>query len=168
MIRTVRAKQPNSKMCFVCGLENTFGLKGRFFELENDEVVAIFNPCQQHQGYPGRLHGGIAAAILDEIIARAIMCKYSSDIWGVTIDFSMRFKKPIPLDGEIQVVGRIDKDSKRMFEGSGDIRVGQKEIAVTAKGKYMKMDISTITEERFVEESWEVTNMEDDPSQFQV
>ena len=102
----VHAKQPNSKMCFVCGVNNAFGLQSRFFELENKDLLAIFTPAEEHQGYPGRLHGGIAAAILDETIGRAIMVQYSSDIWGVTVDFSMRFKKPIPLDGEIRVLGQ--------------------------------------------------------------
>jgi len=154
----VNGKQPNSKMCFVCGVENSFGLRSRFYELENEEVMALFSPAPQHQGYPGRLHGGIAAAILDETIGRAIMVRQSSDIWGVTIDFSMRFKKPIPLDGEIRVVGRIDKDSRRIFEGSGEILLADGTAAISARGKYMKMDITNITDERFTEESWEVVD----------
>ena len=94
-------------MCFVCGLENRYGLKSRFYELENGETMAVFQPAAEHQGYPGRLHGGLAATILDETIGRAIMPFYSHDIWGVTVDFSMRLRKPVPLDREIRVFGRI-------------------------------------------------------------
>ena len=69
----VKAKQQNTKMCLVCGLKNPFGLQTAFYELESDELLAIFKPMEEHQSYPGRLHGGIATAILDETIGRAIM-----------------------------------------------------------------------------------------------
>ena len=90
----VTRKQPNSKMCFVCGLGNNSGLKSQFYELETGELLAIFRPTTDHQGYPGRLHGGLAATILDETIGRAIVLKHSDNIWGVTLEFSMRLRKP--------------------------------------------------------------------------
>ena len=102
-------------MCFVCGLENKFGLKSRFYELEDGRLMAVFTPLEEHQGYPGRLHGGIAATILDETIGRAIMLTHSDNIWGITIDFSMKLRKPVPIDGEIKVVARIEKEGKRSF-----------------------------------------------------
>lgn len=37
----VKRKQPNSKMCMVCGLKNSFGLRAAFYELENDELMAV-------------------------------------------------------------------------------------------------------------------------------
>ncbi|GAJ01339.1 unnamed protein product [marine sediment metagenome] len=83
----VKGKQENSKMCLVCGLKNPFGLRSSFYELDNDELLAVFKPMEEHQSYPGRLHGGIATAVLDETIGRAIMIKHR-DIWGVTIEFT--------------------------------------------------------------------------------
>lgn len=164
----IEEKQPNSRMCFVCGLENQFGLKARFYELENKEILALFTPAEEHQGYPGRLHGGIAATILDETIGRAIMVHYSSDIWGVTVDFSMRLKKPVPLNEEVRVVGRITKDGSRIFEGSGEIVLADGTVAISAAGRYMKMDITKITDTDFVgEEKWEVVPG-DDPSSVRL
>ena len=58
----VRAKQENSKMCLVCGLKNPFGLRTSFYELDNDEILAVFKPMEEYQSYPGRLHGGRAVA----------------------------------------------------------------------------------------------------------
>lgn len=158
----VTQKQPNSNMCFVCGTNNSFGLKSRFYELENDHLMAIFTPAAEHQGYPGRLHGGIAAAILDETIGRAIMIRYSDNIWGVTVDFSMRLRKPIPLDGEIRVVARITNDRKRVFEGSGEILLPDGTPAISASGKYLKMDIDTITDADFIEDAWRIVKEDDD------
>lgn len=158
----VKGKQPNSKMCFVCGKENASGLQSRFYELDNGELLALFSPSPEHQGYPGRLHGGIAAAILDETIGRAIMIPYAATIWGVTVDFSMRLKKPIPLDGEIRVLARVTRDRKKTFEGSGEILLPDGTPAITATGKYLKMKIDTITDADFVEDSWEVTEDDED------
>jgi hypothetical protein len=107
-------------MCLVCGLKNSFGLHASFFELDNNELLAVFKPKDEHQSYPGRLHGGIISTILDEVIGRAIMIHSESDIWGVTVDLQIRFKKPVPLDEELRILGRITKDSRRFFEGTGD------------------------------------------------
>jgi acyl-coenzyme A thioesterase PaaI-like protein len=159
----VTGKQPNSRMCFVCGTENGFGLKSRFYELENGETLAVFQPANEHQGYPQRLHGGIAAAILDETIGRAIMSFYSDDIWGVTVEFSMRLRKPIPLDGDIRVIGRIEKDGKRFFEGSGEIVLDDGSVAISGKGKYMKMSIGNIADMDVEGGEWQVLDESDDP-----
>jgi acyl-coenzyme A thioesterase PaaI-like protein len=164
----VTKKQPNSKMCFVCGLENKSGLKSRFYEMESGELLAIFNPSIDHQGYPGRLHGGLAATILDETIGRAIMLSTSDTIWGVTIEFSMRLRKPIPLDADVRVLTRVTKENKRLFEGSGEILLADGSVAVEGKGRYFKMDIATITDFDMEEEQWRVVEMANDPEMIKL
>ena len=68
-----RIKQPNSKMCFVCGLENPIGLHLHIYETEPGVVESIYIAPEHFQGYPGVLHGGIVASLLDEISGRAHM-----------------------------------------------------------------------------------------------
>jgi acyl-coenzyme A thioesterase PaaI-like protein len=157
-------KQPNSRMCFVCGLENRFGLKSRFFEMEDGQLIALFRPVEEHQGYPGRLHGGIAATILDETIGRAIMLRYSGNIWGVTVDFSMKLRKPVPIGVEIRVLGRILSESKRSFHGEGEILLADGTVAVEGKGTYLKMDIDKIADFDHQGADWRVIPLPDDPS----
>lgn len=160
----ITKKQPNSRMCFVCGLQNDFGLKSRFFELEDERLIALFRPAQEHQGYPGRLHGGIAATILDETIGRAIMLRYSDNIWGVTVDFSMKLRKPVPIGEEIRVLGRIVSEGKRSFQGEGEILLADGTVAVEGKGSYLKMDIEKIADFDHQGEDWRVISLPDDPS----
>ena len=119
MQHKVIRKQQNSRMCLVCGMKNPFGLKSSFYELENKDLVCIFTPTEIHQSYPGRLHGGITTAILDETIGRAVMGHYNDMIWGVTVELQVRFKKPIPYNQELRVVGRITEDDGRFFNGTG-------------------------------------------------
>ncbi len=165
---SVKRKQPNSKMCMVCGLKNPFGLHSSFYELENDELLAIFTPREEHQGYPNRLHGGISAAILDETIARAIMLNDSEAYWGVTVEFTSRFKKPVPLDSEIRVIGRITRDSSRIFEGTGEILLKDGTVAVEARGKYIKMQLSKISDFDVEEQEWKVVPSPNDPNEIEI
>jgi uncharacterized protein (TIGR00369 family) len=159
----VTKKQPNSRMCFVCGMNNSFGLKAKFYELEDGQLMATFQPGDEHQGYPGRLHGGIAATILDETIGRAIMVKHSGNIWGVTIDFSMKLRKPVPLDGEIRVLARIVSEGRRFFLGEGEILLADGQVAVSGSGKYLKMDIEKIAEFDHEGEDWQTVSLPEDP-----
>ena len=64
----------------------------------------------------------------------------------------MRFRKPVPLDCEIHAVGRITKDSRRLFEGTGEIVLEDGTVAVEAAGKYMKMPIDQIADGDFAQE----------------
>ena len=63
--KTIVKKQPNSRMCFVCGVENPIGLKLFFYTDDEDRCTARFRPKPEHQGYPGHLHGGIISTVLD-------------------------------------------------------------------------------------------------------
>lgn len=150
----VTGKQHISKNCLVCGIHNDFGLKTKFYETENKEVIAFFTPHDKLQSYPGVLHGGISATILDETIGRAIMTIYGQDSFGVTVELNVKYKKPVPLGVELKVVGRITSDKGRIFEGTGELLLPNGEIAVSATGKYMKRDIHQIAQKDFLSDEW--------------
>ena len=160
----VLKKQNSSKSCLVCGVENDLGLKARFYQLENGELVSIFNSKDCHQSYPGRVHGGISAAILDETIGRAISIN-DETVWGVTGALEIRYKKPVPLDCELITVARITRDTRKLFEGTGEIILPNGDIAVTASAKYVKMPVAQITEECNMQEEW-LDIPDDDPVQY--
>lgn len=165
-MKQVINKQPNSTECFVCGTRNDKGLGARFFETDTDEIAALFTPHKLHQGYPGRLHGGIAACMLDETMGRAIQIG-NPDIWGVTVELSLTYRKPLPYCVQLKVLGRVTKQNRLMFEGEGEIYTPEGEVAVTAKAKYVKMTISNISAE-FSEECWKVRSDTDDPVQIDL
>jgi uncharacterized protein (TIGR00369 family) len=146
--RSVVVAQNVSRMCMVCGTENPWSLKGQFLELEGGELLGIFQPLEAHQGYPGRLHGGVASAILDEAIGRAINLLHP-DAWGVTAELTVRFKRPVPLDSELRAIARVTKDSRRLYEGTAEIVLADGTVAVEASGKYVKMPIDQIAEGDF-------------------
>lgn len=150
----VTGQQHISKNCLVCGIENDFGLKTKFYETDNKELIAIFTPHDKLQSYPGVLHGGISATILDETIGRAIMMYGGQSTFGVTIELNVKYKKPVPLGVELKAIGRIVSDKGRIFEGTGELLLPNGEVAVSAEGKYMKRSINQIAQDDFLDDEW--------------
>lgn len=163
MEHRVKRKQHNSRMCLVCGLKNGLGLHASFYELESGELVAMFSGREEHQSYPGRLHGGISAALLDETIGRAILHAHATDFWGVTLEFTTKFRRPVPLGVELRVVGRITKESGRLFEGTGEILLPDGEVAVSGSGRYMKLPLEKIADFDVEAQEWRVVAASRDP-----
>ncbi len=168
MKKKITGKQPNSKLCFVCGLKNDIGIKARFFETEEKELVALFRAGELHQSYPGRLHGGISAAILDETMGRAINIGRDEMVWGVTVELNLKYRRTVPLDADIRVVGRITSENSRFFEGAGEILTPDGEVAVSATGRYMRLPLDKIADFDPIENEWRVLESADDPSEIEA
>lgn len=144
-------KQKNYKMCYICGIENPFGLKAPFYEMEDGSVVSIFEYKEIHQSYPGRVHGGLLGAMLDEIAGRAIWIE-EPDTWGVTTELKVKYRKPVPYDVKLKAVGRITRNTRRIFEAHGEIFDMDGNLLVEADIVYFKMDISKIAEGEHLED----------------
>jgi acyl-coenzyme A thioesterase PaaI-like protein len=149
-------KQPTSRMCFICGEKNPAGLHLNFYEQSDGTILGKFIGKDHHQSYPGRMHGGVITAALDETIGRAIMMQYGEAIWGVTVELNVRFLKPVPLDTPLTIVGRITQDKSRIFEGSGELYLPDGTVAADCVGKYIKMDITKIADFDVEREEWYV------------
>ena len=141
-------KQPNSRMCFVCGMQNPIGLKAFFYQDEEGRVVAHFTGKEEHQGYPGAMHGGIVTALLDEVIARVAIAQ--DLLWGVTAKLEVRFRHPVPLEQPLTLVGEITRLRRRTLEGRAEIRLEDGTVAAEAEGVYIRLpqeEIERVEEE---------------------
>jgi len=113
--------QPNSLHCFVCGVENPFGLKLKFFETTPGEVTAEITLGEQYQGYPGIVHGGIVAAMLDEVTGRACMGNSKQPRFMFTARLEIRYRRHIPVGKPLRLVGRASKIRETSAKASGAI-----------------------------------------------
>lgn len=163
----VMRKQPNSKMCLVCGLKNDFGLHTAFYELSSGALLGVFRSRQEHQGYPGRLHGGLITALLDETIGRAVMI-HQPDVWGVTVEVSTRFRKPVPLGQSLRALGRITKETARAFEGTGEILLADGSVAAEGFGRYLKQPLEAIADFDPHVQEWRVVPHPHDPQEVEL
>lgn len=139
----VTQSQNISKMCFVCGTDNDCSLGAQFLETEEGELIGVFHAHEEHQSYPGRVHGGISAAILDELMGRAINIA-EPDAWSVTAELTTKYRKPLPYDQPITGRARVTKNSTRVYEASGEIVLADGTVAVEATGRYVKLPIERI------------------------
>lgn len=117
----MRAKQPNSRHCFVCGVENPIGLHLKFYETGLGEVTADLNLPATYQGYPGIVHGGIIAAMLDEAAGRAHMGPVDAPRFMFTARLDVRYRKNVPVGQPLKLVGKAGASKSRTAEAHSAI-----------------------------------------------
>ncbi len=112
-----RIKQPNSRMCFICGVENPVGLHLHIYETAPGSVESTYIAPPHFQGYPGVLHGGIVSAILDELSGRSLMgSDPMSPRFMFTAKLEIKYRKNVPIGVPLRVVGRAGKSRARSAE----------------------------------------------------
>lgn len=109
----MRELQANSHSCFVCGLANPFGLKLRFYTTAPGEVTAEYTVPEHYQGYPGVVHGGIVAAMLDEAAGRSLMGN-EAPRFMYTARMDVRYRKNVPVGQNLRIVGRVSRNKERI------------------------------------------------------
>jgi acyl-coenzyme A thioesterase PaaI-like protein len=116
----VQKLQANSRQCFVCGLENPHGLHLRFYDSAPGEVTVHYTVPQHFQGYPGMVHGGVVAAMLDEVCGRAHMGGDSPRLM-FTARLEVRYRQNVPVGQPLRIVGRATRSKGRTATAVGEI-----------------------------------------------
>jgi acyl-coenzyme A thioesterase PaaI-like protein len=129
-------KQPSSKMCFVCGRDNAIGFHMQFFQDSDGCVYADCIPKEEHQGFPGVMHGGLVTALLDEILGRTAI---ASNLWCMTTQLDVRFRKPVPVGEPLKLKGEIVRRKGRLLEGRSELHLSDGSLAAVAEGKYLRI-----------------------------
>ena len=146
-------KQPSSKMCFVCGRDNPIGLHMHFFTDTDGCVYADYIPREEHQSYPGVMHGGLITTMLDELIGRTAI---ASNIWCMTAKLEIRFRQPVPIGEPLKLKGAITKNNGRLLQGRGEIRLPNGTLAVEAVGTYLRIPDDQIEQYQSALDWWRV------------
>jgi uncharacterized protein (TIGR00369 family) len=153
--KTKHKLQPNSRHCFVCGLENQFGLQLRFFETGPGEVTAKYTVPDHFQGYPGVVHGGIVTAMLDEVTGRAhIDAEHTRFMY--TAKLEIRFRKNVPVGIPLRVVGQVEKSKSRMASSTGKIFGPEGELLAEAKALLVDLPEGAIEDVDLEALGWKV------------
>jgi uncharacterized protein (TIGR00369 family) len=90
----------------------------RFYDTAPGEVTAKYTVQAQHQGYPGVVHGGIVASMLDEVCGRVFMNSDSSRFM-FTARLEVRYRKNVPVGEPLTLKGQAVKDRGRTAEAKG-------------------------------------------------
>jgi len=122
------------RRCYACGEDNNEGLRIDF-RLEGRKAIGLFSPRNAHQGYPGAMHGGVAAAALDKAMAWAAI---GSGHWGTTARLDVRFRKALPLQGSLVVTAEVVRERARWLEVHGRLSSEGGDLLAEASGLLQK------------------------------
>lgn len=149
----VISRQRNSRMCIICGLDNEYGIRAPFYNMEDRSVVTLFQYRPQHQSYPGRVHGGLITAMLDEMGLRSLWAKeLSEETFGVTLSLDTKYRKPVPYSTDLMGRGVIVKENSKFIVTDASIMDIDGNILASGTIKYIKMDTGQIAEDSDVHE----------------
>ncbi len=110
----------------------------RFTDDGIDEVRAVYTVGEKYQGYPGIVHGGVVAAMLDEAAGRVVLIN-DPERFFMTAKMEIRYRQPVPTETELLIVGRMVKDRRRLIEAHGEIQLPDGSVA--AEATVMLVDI---------------------------
>jgi acyl-coenzyme A thioesterase PaaI-like protein len=150
-----KIKQATSRDCFVCGAKNPAGLHMHFYTISPGEVEANYTVSDQYQGYPGVVHGGIIASMMDETIGRVFM-EGDPPRFMVTAELKLRYKKPVPVNTPLILRGHRVKDNGRIGQATGEIIGPEGEILVTGEIIVVNMPGDPMNSEDLKKIGWKV------------
>ena len=131
-------KQPNSDNCFVCGRNNPHGLYMSFYDDGKDMVESHYRVSKSFEGYPGIVHGGVQAAILDEIIGRVSLIEdFHAFMMSVRLD--VKYRHPVPVGELLHVVAKREHLRGRYAQAVGMIYLADGKLATEASMKLIRL-----------------------------
>ena len=141
----VLSKQKNSRMCFICGMDNVQGFKSQFYNMEDGSVIAPVRYKDVHQSFPQRVHGGLIATMLDELACRAYWVSGDYTL-GVTTSMELKYRKPVPYNVDLLAQGYVIDDKSRMFKTKSKIIDKYGTVFAESITTYLKLPVEKIAQ----------------------
>ena len=119
--------------CFACGRENPIGM-GLHIELGEGSARTTWTAGDDFVGWSDKVHGGIIATLLDEVMAWA---PSSFDSWAVTAEMRVRFRSPAMPGEEMVATGRVVERRRRIYEVAGKVLGADGRVIAEGSGRYL-------------------------------
>ncbi len=111
------------------------------FDSSGDALIADLMIPAVFAGWPGCAHGGVAAAILDDVLGQVATGAAGA---AATTNLEIEFRRPTPIGRPLQVEARLVSRQGRLLHIEGVIRDGATEL-VTASGRWIMLDGAGLT-----------------------
>ncbi len=127
------------QLCYACGQRNPYGLQ-MVFRLEHETIVSDFQPREEHQGFPGVIHGGIIAALFDEALNRTSMLA-QQPAWSMTGRLEVRYRRYVPYGPTLRLRAELGQQRGRMIQATGILTLAEDEqvVLAEAQGTFMAL-----------------------------
>jgi len=122
--------------CFVCGVENPFGLRLKF-SLKGGKASAEFVPQKVHQGYKDIVHGGIISTILDEAMVKAALMQ---GMPAMSAEITVRFRNILFAGEKTVVEALIEKMNRKIIKASAVLKKTDNTIIAEGQAKLLRKD----------------------------
>jgi acyl-coenzyme A thioesterase PaaI-like protein len=120
--------------CFVCSGSNPMGLALRYAPQPDGSVSASFLGHSALEGYPGLLHGGVIAAMLDGAMTN---CLFALGHRALTVELKVCYHARVAAAEETLLRAWLEDDSHGLFQLRAELAQGGT-VKANATGKFMK------------------------------
>ena len=127
--------------CFGCSPHNEDGLQLRFVKTQSDVVETSYTAPSKFCGSEGVIHGGIQAAMLDEVLGVAAhACTDDEELEIVTAEFRLNYRSPAPVGRPVVVRGRVVRTDGRDVYLEGEIIGEDGQTLTTAEARWRRIE----------------------------
>lgn len=119
--------------CFACGGGNPHGMHLQI-ELGEGSAAAEWVPGPNDVGWEDRVHGGLLATLLDEVMAWA---PSSFDSWAVTAEMTVRFRSPANPGERLRARGWVTERRRRIYQVRGEVRGSDGRLIAEGHGRFL-------------------------------
>jgi len=127
-------RQRSSRTCFVCGRQNDVSLRATWYnDIEAQKVRSTLTIPEHFNGYPGVVHGGIVATLLDETAGRALLLDGDDSLLMVTLRLEVKYRLPTPTGQPVSLAGWVVQRSKARARVAAELRLQDGSVAAQAE-----------------------------------
>jgi acyl-coenzyme A thioesterase PaaI-like protein len=98
-------------------------------------VRAVFQTNEYLQGYPGILHGGVVASLLDAAMTH---CLFHKGVKALTAELKIRYKHAIPSGEQVVVQAQLIKCRPPLYHLKARLLLGSRTMACS-EARFMRM-----------------------------
>jgi acyl-coenzyme A thioesterase PaaI-like protein len=129
----------DNDFCFACGSRNPLGLALTFFE-QQGRLCTRLSLGPQWQGWQGVAHGGILAAIMDDLMSNHLF--RLEKICVVTAELKTRYRFPVPLERELIFTSWLAEQRGPIWSMKSDCRVVDEpqRVLSSAEARFLQVE----------------------------
>jgi len=128
--------KPNPEnICFGCGGANARGMQLTFEQDDAaNKIRGAFRLGPEYQGGVGFIHGGIIAAVLDEVMGK--VCRFRG-VRAVTAELGVEYLKPVLVNADLLIEGYEIEMNGRNLHIAGEIRHKTGQLLARGHGRFV-------------------------------
>lgn len=123
--------------CFGCSPKNPYGLHMEFYE-DGEDIVSIWHPETNYQGWVNTMHGGILSTLIDETCGWVVTRKMQTS--GYTTGLNIKFRKAVKTtEPELTIRANIVRQIRNLLFIHAEIINSEGELCVEGEVTYFLM-----------------------------